>query len=76
MGDLLKWAMRFLFTAVLWTFILNIRFENKTLFQRFSEIFVNNELVYEVDSHIDEIWYKIQGIARDVVKSKKAQHNI
>ena len=52
MSDLVKWCVKFVFTAVIWTFILNIRVDNITLFQKFSDIFVNNEVVYEVNSHL------------------------
>ena len=76
MSDLVKWSLKLLFTAVIWTFILNIRVDNITLFQRFSDIFVNNEVVYEVNTHLDELWYKVHRIANEVINSKKDQHNI
>ena len=59
MSDLVKWGFKLLITAVLWTFILNVRVDNVTLFQSFSDVFVNNEVVYEVNSHLDELWYKV-----------------
>ena len=71
MSDLVKWSLKLLFTAVIWTFILNIRVDNITLFQRFSDIFVNNEVVYEVNTHLDELWYKVHRIANEVINSKK-----
>ena len=70
MSDLVKWSLKLLFTAVIWTFILNIRVDNITLFQRFSDIFVNNEVVYEVNTHLDELWYKVHRIANEVINSK------
>jgi hypothetical protein len=76
MSDLVKWSVKFLFTAVMWTFILNIRIDNISLFQRFSDIFVNNEVVYEVNSHLDELWYKVHRIAKEVINSKKDKHSI
>ncbi len=76
MSDLVKWCVKFGFTAVMWTFILNVRIDNITLFQRFSETFVNNEVVYEVNSHLDELWYKVHRIAKEVISSKKDQHNM
>ena len=76
MSDLVKWCVKFVFTAVMWTFILNVRIDNVTLFQKFSDIFVNNEVVYEVNSHLDELWYKVHRIAKEVISSKKEQHKI
>ena len=76
MSDLVKWCVKFVFTAVMWTFILNVRIDNVTLFQKFSDIFVNNEVVYEVNSHLDELWYKVHRIAKEVISSKKEHHKI
>ena len=76
MSDLVKWCVKFVFTAVMWTFILNVRIDNVTLFQKFSDIFVNNEVVYEVNSHLDELWYKVHRIAKEVISSKKERHKI
>ena len=76
MSDLVKWCVKFVFTAVMWTFILNVRIDNITLFQKFSDIFVNNEVVYEVNSHLDELWYKVHRIAKEVISSKKEHHKI
>ena len=75
-SDLVKWGFKLLITAVLWTFILNIRVEHRTLFSHLSDVFVNNDLVYEVNSHLDELWYKVHKIAKEVISTKKEHHNI
>ena len=62
--DLLLWSVKMTLQLFFWTFILSIRFEGRTLFDRAHDILIDNEIVEYADEHLSELWYKISATAK------------
>lgn len=55
--DLLTWCMKIGFQLIFWVFILSIRVNDRTLYDRAYDILIDNELVQSVDEKVAELWY-------------------
>ena len=64
MHPALKWLIKFCLTAVLWVFLLSIRWDGRTLFSYAHETLVQNAVVQAVDEEIADLWYRLSETAR------------
>lgn len=62
--EIAKWASRFVFYLVLWVFILSIRWEGRTLFDRAHEVIIENPLVDLLDEELGVLWGRLSDTAR------------
>ena len=65
-GDMTRWASRFIFYMVLWVFILSVRWDGRTLFDRAHEIIIENPVVELLDEELQVLWERISDTARTV----------
>ncbi len=62
--DIFKWITRALLQMIMWVFILSISWDGKSLFQRFHNVLVDNEVVATLDSELADLWYQLSETAR------------
>ena len=64
MNDAVKWLLKVLLHAVLWVFILSIRWDGRPVFNYANELLVQNSLVRAVDDELGDLWVRLGRTAR------------
>ena len=73
MNDALKWLLKVLLHAVLWVFILSIRWDGRPVFNYANEILVQNSLVRAVDDELGDLWYRLTRTAKATYREQTGQ---
>lgn len=74
-SEIARWASRFVFYLVLWVFILSIRWEGRTLFDRAHEVIIENPLVELLDEELGILWDRLSDTARTAyAKLQESRH--
>ena len=78
LNTVLTGIIKFLLHMVFWVFVLSIRWDERTIFDRAHDILVDNPLIEEVDEHVTAIWVAFSGkldVALKEAESSKERSN-
>ena len=67
--DMVKWGWKILLSLVCWVFLLSIRVDGETLFDKAHAVIVENPVVEAVDEELGELWYIIKETARATMEN-------
>jgi hypothetical protein len=67
----ISWLFKIALQMVFWVFLLSIRWDGRTLFDRAHEILVDNSVVAEVDREASRIWARFQASVGEAIRSSK-----
>ena len=70
--DILKFAVKTAAVGAFWVFVLSIRVEDKALFHHATEVLVQNDVVYAVDTELTDLWNRLSRTAETTI-AKAAQ---
>jgi len=70
-GDIARWASKFIFYLIIWVFILSLRWEGRTLFDRAHEVIIENPLVELIDEELNDLWVRLSETARTTYADMK-----
>jgi hypothetical protein len=63
-NDFMKWFLKVLLSAMIWVFVLSVRWDGRTMFSYANEALVQNALVGALDEQAAELWHRFKGSVR------------
>ena len=71
MNDFMKWCFKVLLSAVVWVFILSVRWDGRPMFNYASEVLVQNAFVRAVDDEAGTLWTRFKQAARTTFSAER-----